>query len=94
LGSDEDVYFHMRIAYATKNPLQVQLMKHFYDYMVVGVRENLQILYRDLVNVDLVHQQHVRVMEAIQDHDTHAAYESMRVHITFVIDYFKNLMED
>ncbi len=93
LGSAEDVYFHMRIAYATKNPLQVQLMKHFYDYMAVGIRENLQILYQDVVNVDLVHQQHVRVMQAIKEHDTHAAFDYMRSHINFVIDYFEGLKE-
>jgi GntR family transcriptional repressor for pyruvate dehydrogenase complex len=89
LGSSEDVYFHMRIAYATKNPLQVQLMKHFYDYMAAGIRENLQILYQDVVNVDLVHHQHERVLKAIREHDTHAAFDYMRSHISFVIDYFK-----
>jgi len=94
LGSSEDVYFHMRIAYASKNPLQVQLMKHFYDYMAVGIRENLQILYQDVVNVDLVHLQHERVLSAIKDHDTHAAFDYMRSHINFVIDYFENLTED
>jgi GntR family transcriptional repressor for pyruvate dehydrogenase complex len=93
LGSSEDVYFHMRIAYATKNPLQVQLMKHFYDYMAAGIRENLQILYQDLANVDLVHQQHTRVLKAVKEHDTHAAFDYMRAHINFVIDYFKKLEE-
>lgn len=93
LGSSEDVYFHMRIAYATKNPLQVQLMKHFYDYMAMGIRENLQILYQDLVNVDLVHLQHERVLKAIKEHDTHAAFDYMRSHINFVMDYFKGLDE-
>ncbi|MCB2227709.1 MAG: FadR family transcriptional regulator [Desulfarculaceae bacterium] len=93
LGSSEDVYFHMRIAYATKNRLQVQLMKHFYDYMAAGIRENLQILYQDLVNVDLVHLQHERVLAAIKAHDTHAAFDYMRSHINFVIDYFENLKE-
>ncbi|KMY67728.1 GntR family transcriptional regulator [Desulfocarbo indianensis] len=91
LGSSEDVYFHMRIAYASKNPLQVQLMKHFYDYMAVGIRENLQILYQDVVNVDLVHLQHERVLSAIKAHDTHAAFDYMRSHINFVMDYFENL---
>lgn len=93
LGSSEDVYFHMRIAYATKNPLQVQLMKHFYDYMAAGIRENLQILYQDAVNVDLVHHQHERVLKAIREHDTHAAFDYMRSHINFVTDYFKRLEE-
>ncbi|MCF8043452.1 MAG: FadR family transcriptional regulator [Desulfarculaceae bacterium] len=93
LGSSEDVYFHMRIAYASKNPLQVQLMKHFYDYMAAGIRENLQILYQDVVNVDLVHIQHEKVLAAIKAHDTHAAFDYMRSHINFVIDYFENLKE-
>lgn len=91
LGSGEDLYFHMRIAYASQNPLQVQLMKQFYDYMAASIRENLGILYQDLVNVDLVHGQHEKVIQAIKAHDTQAAYENMRTHITFVIDYFERL---
>ncbi len=42
LGIEEDVSFHMAIAYATKNPVQIHIMKTFYDLLHYGIRENLQ----------------------------------------------------
>jgi len=46
-----------------------------------------------VVNVDLVHLQHEKVLAAIKAHDTHAAFDYMRSHINFVIDYFENLKD-
>ena len=37
LGTEADVAFHMAVTYATKNPLQVYLMRSFYDYLFVGI---------------------------------------------------------
>ena len=34
---------------------------------------------------------HTKIMEAIRNHDAQAAFESMREHIGFVIDYFAGL---
>lgn len=37
LGSEADTAFHMAIAYATKNPVQIYLMKNFYDFLFVAI---------------------------------------------------------
>lgn len=50
----EDVSFHMRIAYASKNPVQINLMKHFYDLLLLGIRDNLSYLYRNENNKHLL----------------------------------------
>ena len=47
LGIEEDVSFHMAITFATKNPVQVYIMKNFYDLLHFGIRENLQALWEE-----------------------------------------------
>ncbi len=90
LGHEEDLYFHMRIAYASHNQLQVQLMKHVYDMLAAGIRENLQHLYQKPRNIDLVHSQHQRILEAIKKRDSDAAFSTMHEHITNVILSFED----
>jgi GntR family transcriptional repressor for pyruvate dehydrogenase complex len=90
LGTEEDVSFHMAIAYATKNPIQVYLMKSFYDFLFVGIRENLQHLYEDPVNRNEVLAQHRKVAYAIQRRDAEMAYSAMKLHIRFVLLFFRD----
>lgn len=82
----EDVYFHMRIAYASKNPVQINLMKHFYDLLLAGIRDNLEHLYRNPNNRQLIRGQHEAIFTAIRNRDTQAAFDDMRRHIGFVMD--------
>lgn len=89
LGTEADVAFHMAIAYATKNPLQVFLMKTFYDYLFTGIRENLSRLYADPDNLQQIVAQHRRVYDAVRVHDAERAFDAMQRHITFVLDFFK-----
>jgi len=89
LGHQEDASFHMRLAYATKNPVQILLMKHFYDLLFAGIRENLEHLYQDGTNKNLVHRQHQSVLAAIKARDTKAAFDAMLQHIRFVMDHFE-----
>ncbi len=89
LGMEEDVSFHMGIAYATKNTVQVYLMRSFYDLLHFGIKENLTHLWEDPANLPLIHQQHTAVFEAIKRHDPKEAYEAMRTHIAFVLDYVR-----
>lgn len=85
----EDVFFHMRIAYASKNPVQINLMKHFYDLLLAGIRENLEHLYRNPNNRQLIRGQHEAIFAAIRSRDTQAAFDEMRRHIGFVMDSFR-----
>jgi GntR family transcriptional repressor for pyruvate dehydrogenase complex len=89
LGIDEDVSFHMAIAYATKNTVQVHIMKTFYDLLHYGIKENLHYLYENPANLVIIGRQHTEIFQRIKDHDPEAAYTAMMRHISFVLNFFK-----
>jgi len=91
LGTEGDLTFHMAIASATKNPLQVYIMKNVSDFLHVGIRENLLHLYQDPANIVEILKQHKAIYRAIRSGDTDAAYDTMKKHINYVIRFFKNL---
>lgn len=87
LGILEDVRFHMTLAYATKNQVQIMLMKNLYDLLHFGIEESLKQLYMDPANLETILTQHKSVSDAIRQRDPDSAYEAMRQHITFLINY-------
>ena len=89
LGTEADVSFHLAIAYATQNPLQVFLMKTFYDYLFTGIEENLAHLYAEPGNIQQIIEQHTRIYAAVRAHEAEQAFGAMQRHITFVLDFFK-----
>jgi len=89
LGTEADVSFHMAISYATKNPLQVYIMKNFYDILFVGIKDARSQLYEDLANIDKISKQHTEIFNAIRDHKPDKAYSAMERHINFVLDFIK-----
>lgn len=89
LGTRADSSFHMAIAYATKNPLHIQVMKNFYDYLIHGITEGLKSLYEDPANIQRIFGQHARIMNAIINRDPESAHEAMQQHIDFVKTFFK-----
>jgi GntR family transcriptional repressor for pyruvate dehydrogenase complex len=90
LGSEGDIAFHMAIATATKNPLQIYIMKNVSEFLHMGIRENLLHLYQDPKNIDTIISQHRAILEAIRSRDAEGAFNAMRRHITFVIDFFNS----
>ena len=90
LGTEWDIAFHMAIASATKNPLQIYLMKNVSDFLHVGIRENLLHLYQDPDNLVQILRQHKAIYRAIRGVDAEAAYTTMKNHINYVIRFFKN----
>jgi len=88
LGTEADVSFHMAICYATQNPLQVFIMKNFYDFLFTGIKVNLEGLYEVPGNIDIILDQHQAIYETIRGHDPEAAYRAMKRHIDFVYDFF------
>jgi GntR family transcriptional repressor for pyruvate dehydrogenase complex len=90
LGTEGDLAFHMAIASATKNPLQVYIMKNVSDFLHVGIRENLLHLYEEPDNIVEILKQHRAIFTAIRSGDADAAYSAMKTHINFVIRFFKN----
>jgi GntR family transcriptional repressor for pyruvate dehydrogenase complex len=91
LGNEGDVSFHMAITCATKNPLQVYLMKNFFDFLFLSIRENLKYLYEDLANTERIIQQHTRIVQAVKNRDPEEAYQAMREHISFVTEFFREI---
>jgi GntR family transcriptional repressor for pyruvate dehydrogenase complex len=94
LGNEADVSFHMAITYATKNPVQIYLMKTFFDFLFIGIKENLRYLYEDPKNIDQIFEQHVTIIQAIKDRDPEGASAAMRSHINFVMDFFKKFKHE
>ncbi|MBF0235091.1 MAG: FadR family transcriptional regulator [Desulfamplus sp.] len=89
LGTEADTSFHMAIAYATKNPLHILIMRNFYDYLFYGIRENLAGLYENMDNIDVILSQHSKIVDYIKGRDSYQSYTAMKKHITFVMDFFK-----
>ena len=93
LGTEGDLAFHMAIGAATKNPLQIYLMKNVADFLHVGIRENLLHLYEDPTNVAEILRQHKAIHRAIRSGDAEAAYMTMKNHINYVIRFFKSRLD-
>jgi GntR family transcriptional repressor for pyruvate dehydrogenase complex len=89
LGTEADVAFHMAIAYATKNPVQVSLMRNFYNFLFAGINKNLVHLYEKRDNIKIILKQHHAISECIRTHNPDAAFKAMQRHITFVIDFYR-----
>jgi GntR family transcriptional repressor for pyruvate dehydrogenase complex len=90
LGILEDVRFHMTLAYATKNQVQILLMKNLYDLLHFGIEESLKQLYLFPENLEAILSQHQQVAEAIRQRDPAAAYDAMQTHINFLINFCCN----
>jgi len=91
LGTEADVSFHMAISFAAKNPVQVYIMKNFYDFLFLSIRENLAQLYEGRTNIDEIIKQHTEILNQIRNHDPQHAYDAMRRHINYVLDFVKGI---
>lgn len=89
LGTEEDTSFHMAVAYATKNPLHIQIMKNFYDYLIHGIMKSLKSLYEEPKNIQVILNQHQSIMDAIMNRNPDKAYKSMQEHIYYVKKFFQ-----
>jgi GntR family transcriptional repressor for pyruvate dehydrogenase complex len=90
-GSEEDVSFHMSIAFATKNSAQVYLMRSFYEFLFHGISESRIYLYA-AGNLKTINSQHREILEAIREKDPPRAKACMERHIRFVMETCRNSM--
>lgn len=90
LGTEADTAFHMAIAYAAKNPLHILIMRNFYDYLFLGIGENLACLYENPQNIHIILRQHKKILASIKARDPEKAYAAMNEHIRFVLDFFRD----
>lgn len=91
LGTEADVSFHMAISFASQNPVQIHIMRSMYDFLFVGINENLKRLYEKPGNIDIILRQHQAIYEAIRRHDPDCSLDAMRTHIQFVLNFFKEI---
>ncbi|MGC9194355.1 MAG: FadR/GntR family transcriptional regulator [Syntrophobacteraceae bacterium] len=94
LGSSADVAFHMAIAYATKNMVQIHIMKNFYDLLFYGIKSNLQHLYAEPATLEVITLQHQNILQAIRQSDSDLASTAMRAHIDFVLEFMRERSAD
>jgi GntR family transcriptional repressor for pyruvate dehydrogenase complex len=87
LGTEADVAFHMTISYASKNPVQIHIMKHFFDFLFYGIKESRAALYRDPRQAGKMLAQHQQIFQAIKDRDQNQAHQAMQAHIQYVMDF-------
>ena len=87
LGNEADASFHMAIAYASKNPLHIMIIRNFYDYIFHGIKETLEALYTDPDNIRKIIEQHEQIVTAIRQRSPEKASESMKTHILFLINF-------
>lgn len=88
VGSEEDVAFHMTIAYATKNPAQIYLMRNFYELLFQGINES-RFYLSETGNLEHMGQQHSQILQCIKDHEPERAQKMMKEHIWYVIGFCK-----
>jgi len=86
-GSEADSSFHMAIAYASKNPLHIMIIRNFYDYIFHGIKETLEALYTDPGNIRKIIDQHEQIVTAIKQRSPEKASKSMKAHILFLINF-------
>ena len=88
ISTESDAAFHMAVAFATKNPVLIHLMRNFYDFLFIGIKKNLTHMYQDNPTLHDVIGHHRAVLEAIRDHEAERANVAMRSHIEYVQEYF------
>ncbi|MFP4393510.1 MAG: FadR/GntR family transcriptional regulator [Desulfohalobiaceae bacterium] len=90
VGSEEDVAFHMSIAFATRNSAQIYLMKNFYDLLFHAISES-RFYLQEAGNLSAMGQQHSEILEAIRDKDPARAQTCMEQHISYVMGFCRQL---
>ncbi len=89
IGTGPDAAFHMAIAFSTKNPVLIHLMRNFYDFLFVGIKKNLTHMYMDRSALEDVIVHHRLICDAIRRRSSLDAFEAMRSHIHYVQEYFR-----
>ena len=76
---DEDANFHLSIAEATHNKIQMHLMFSIYDLL----KETVGLCYYD-DEAQNIFKQHSKIVEAIKNKDPQGAKDSMDEHLSYI----------
>ena len=83
LGIQEDIRFHAAIAVATRNQIFIQTLQALHIHIWNGMNITRHIsLSRNKDRLNLVQEEHSRVLQAIREGDREEARIAMRLHIT------------
>ena len=83
---DNELSFHMNIAYASKNIVQVHLMKSFYDVLYYGMNLAFPTLIKDQKLDEMTFDQHITIFKAIENRDPELAASTMENHIRVILE--------
>jgi GntR family transcriptional repressor for pyruvate dehydrogenase complex len=86
---DNELSFHMNIAYAAKNIVHVHLMKSFYDVLYYGMNLAFPTLIKDEKLDEMTFDQHITIFNAIKNRDPELASETMEKHIGILLQICK-----
>jgi GntR family transcriptional repressor for pyruvate dehydrogenase complex len=81
-----DIGFHMNIAYASKNIVQIHLMKSLYDVQAYTMTYSYTALLESLAIDDIIDGQHQRIFDSILHHDPQSAAKAMDEHISTLLN--------
>ena len=81
-----DISFHMNIAYASKNVVQIHLMKSFYEVQTYAMSYSYTKVLESLHIDQLIDGQHEEIFAAIVNRDPNRARQAMEVHIGTILD--------
>jgi DNA-binding FadR family transcriptional regulator len=84
-----DLSFHMNIAYASKNIVQIHLMKSFYDVQIYAMSFAYETLYSTMKIDGLMDEQHNSIFGAICDHDPDRARKLIEDHIGTLMEIWR-----
>ncbi|MBM9603695.1 FadR/GntR family transcriptional regulator [Desulfopila inferna] len=89
ISTNADAAFHMAVTFATKNPVLIHLMRNFYDFLFIGIKQNLTHMYQVQGEHENILDHHKSVYDMIRKRKSKEAGDMMRHHIKYVQDYFR-----
>jgi GntR family transcriptional regulator, transcriptional repressor for pyruvate dehydrogenase complex len=81
-----DISFHMNIAYASKNVVQIHLMKSFYEVQTYAMSYSYTRILESLRIDELIDGQHDAIFQAIADRSPERARQAMETHIGTILE--------
>lgn len=89
-----DAHFHLAIAEASHNLVLIQVMRGLFDLLQYNVVLGRRKVYSETHRFDQLHDQHFKVMDAIERQDPDAARSAVCGHIEFVVQQVRSIDEE
>lgn len=93
-NADADVEFHMAIADASHNVALALVMRGLFNLLRTTIRDNLEKIYAEPGSIDLIRNQHRKVLDAVVSGQPEAAREASHTHLAFVQETMRQAAAD